>query len=304
MAQSTHALALDAAQSRMIRAFGRRHPTRIAVSVLVIFTLFLTLPYFIWGSEDVTGGTGVVSFDGLTGGLIWQAILALVLIAIVVLLGWLDIVGFQGPIDRFGLRTLYWVGALPLLGVIGFSFGLIRFSTESDPVHVIAIVLILNFCVGLSEELLFRGILFGGLRQRHRLITAIIASSIAFGSLHLVNLGIDQAFALTAFQVVNATALGALFCAICLQANSLWPAILLHMIWNSYVMLGQAFAEMSDQADFETLEQAPVLGIESLVLPAILFLIAILVFRKYTRRTGQSLWTVSPTPTQQASISA
>jgi membrane protease YdiL (CAAX protease family) len=286
----------------MIKAFSRQYPCTVALALLCTFTLVLALPYLIWGSVDVTEGTGVVAFDALTSGTIWQAMLAAVLVGIVGILGWSDIVGFQGPIDRAGIWSVFWVGLYPLLGVVGSIFALLSLNVASDPVAIIAVVLVLNLLVGLSEEILFRGFVFGALRQQFRLMTAIILSSLAFGMLHLVNLGVGQAISLTMFQVINATALGILFCAIRLQTNSLWPAIFLHMLWNCYVMLGQAVSESS-------IDQVPKppqtdLSLINLTLPLVILTIAVLVFRSYVRRTGQSLSTRSPIKQSARSIRA
>jgi membrane protease YdiL (CAAX protease family) len=277
----------------MIRPFARKHPRTIALVLFITLTLTLALPYAIWGTVDVTEGTGVMGFDDLTNGIVWQALLATILLLIVWGLKWWDITGVLGPLDKRGMRSALWVGAFPALGGLGFAVALLTTDGATGPVAIIAIVLILNFFVGLSEELMFRGFVFGALRQKNQLFTAIWLSSLAFGMLHLVNLGLGQAMSLTAFQVLNATALGALFCSIRLQTNSIWPAIFLHMIWNSYVMLGQAVSEAQPEPFAPT---APAqLGAASLVLPAILLVITFWVLRNYMRRTGQTLFHHAPT---------
>ncbi|UWQ97887.1 CPBP family intramembrane metalloprotease [Rhodobacteraceae bacterium S2214] len=286
----------------MIRHFARKHPRTIAAGLLFALTLILALPYAIWGAVDVTEGTGVMTFDALTNGVAWQAIMAITLVLIVWGLKWSDITGFQGPYDRSGIRSFLWVGAFPALGALGFSIALMTSENVAGPIAIITIVLMLNFFVGLSEEVMFRGIVFGALREKHQLITAVAISSVAFGLLHLVNLGLGQAVSLTAFQVLNATALGALFCAIRLQTNSIWPPIFLHMIWNSYVMLGQALSE-TEATDTENLVSSD-LDASSFLLPTILIVITYWVLRSFTRRTGQSLFHKAPTPTNLPTIGA
>jgi membrane protease YdiL (CAAX protease family) len=288
----------------MIRAFARQHPRTIAIAVLLGFIAVLALPYLIWGPVDVTEGTGVVDFTALTDGIVWQALVTAVLVGIVMILGWADIAGFQGPLDKGGLPSTYWVSAYPMIGALGFGFAVLTSDTVSGPVMMITVVLTLNLLVGLSEEVLFRGIVFGALRQRHSLMISIIVSSVAFGMLHLVNLGIGQAISLTAFQVVNATALGALFCAIRLQTNSLWPPVLLHMMWNSYVMLGQAMSEPISDAEQPAIDASTDLTLSSFALPLILLGVAVWVLRNYVRRTGQSLIATVPVPQYPHPVSA
>lgn len=286
----------------MIRPFARKHPRTIAVSLFVTLTLVLAVPYAIWGVVDLTEGSGVMSFDGLTAGLIWPVFLSVVLLGIVWALDWFDITGLRGKRDKMGTRSVLWIGALPTLGAVGFIVALLISQDVTGPVAIIVIVLVLNFFVGLSEEVMFRGIVFGALRQKHQLFTAVCLSSLAFGMLHLVNLGLGQAMSLTLFQVINATALGALFCAVRLQTNSIWPPVFLHMIWNGYVMLGQALSEA--QPDPFSAAQSTELDAASFLLPTILIVIAYWVFRSYTRRTGQSLFQHAPTSAMMPPISA
>lgn len=286
----------------MIRPFARKHPRTIAMTLLVALTLVLALPYLIWGPVDLTEGTGVMSFDALTTGLIWPVFLSVVLLGIVWGLDWFDITGLRGPRDKKGMRSALWIGALPTLGMASFIVALLTLPEATAPIAIIAIVLSLNFFVGLSEEIMFRGIVFGALRQKQQLITAVGLSSLAFGMLHLVNLGLGQSLPLTAFQVLNASALGALFCAVRLQTNSIWPPIFLHMIWNSYVMLGQAIAET--QPGTYIAPASAELDAAAFLLPTILIVITYWVFRSYTRRTGQSLFHHAPTPAMMPPISA
>jgi uncharacterized protein len=79
---------------------------------------------------------------------------------------------------------------------------------------------------GVCEEVLFRGFLLWYLAVWTGLVTAVILSSLLFGTGH-VYLGFDQA---------PKTALaGLVFAVIAVTSGSLWPAILLHAAidWNS-----------------------------------------------------------------------
>lgn len=94
------------------------------------------------------------------------------------------------------------------------------------PVQVLLIV----FGAGIAEEVCFRGMIFGGMRERlPRWAAALIAGGI-FGALH----------ALTGISAVPPLiALGAIFCLLYEKTGSIVPGVLLHMLNNSVALLAQ-----------------------------------------------------------------
>lgn len=80
------------------------------------------------------------------------------------------------------------------------------------------------------EELLFRGILFRGLRSSIGTVWAIAISSILFGIAHLEFL---SGASLNWIAAVDTTIFAVLLCAVYIRAKSLWPAMMLHAIKNS-----------------------------------------------------------------------
>ena len=74
----------------------------------------------------------------------------------------------------------------------------------------------------LFEEMVFRGFLFAGLRQKMRWGWAALISSAIFGAGHL---------SLAAF--IPTFALGLLFTYLYQRSNSIWPGIILHTLINS-----------------------------------------------------------------------
>jgi membrane protease YdiL (CAAX protease family) len=73
----------------------------------------------------------------------------------------------------------------------------------------------------ITEELFFRGVLQAGLRRRYGARTAIIASGLLFGVVHLIP-----------WQVVPAIPLGLLFAWWTERMRSLWPALVGHALVN------------------------------------------------------------------------
>ena len=274
-----------------LRLLSRERAATTATVIVGLFVLFLIAPLIIFGPFDATAGSGTFDFETLTSGISWQIVVSLVLLLLVAVLGWGDITKLSSKVDRPGLRPLYAILVYPIVGIAASTFILLEGAADRSAFEVLAIVLILNFFVGLSEELLFRGFLFGGLRQRFRLINAIILSSIAFGLLHLINAGAGQSLTETAFQIVMAATLGALFCGLVLQSNSIWPAIVMHMVWNGYAMMGIATTEdIPDQAQMPV----PELTVWSLILPILILLIACAVLYSFRVRTGIKLRDVVP----------
>lgn len=94
------------------------------------------------------------------------------------------------------------------------------------PVQVLLIVI----AAPVSEEVCFRGMLFGGLRERLPRLAAALISGFVFGGLHALT-GITAVPPLIAFGVILALLYE--------KTGSIVPGILLHMLNNSVALLGQ-----------------------------------------------------------------
>jgi membrane protease YdiL (CAAX protease family) len=96
----------------------------------------------------------------------------------------------------------------------------------SIPVQVLLIVIM----APISEEVCFRGMLFGGLRRSLPRIPAALIAGVVFGGLHALT-GVSAVPPLIAFGFV----LSLLY----EKTGSIVPGILLHMLNNSVALLGQ-----------------------------------------------------------------
>jgi membrane protease YdiL (CAAX protease family) len=94
------------------------------------------------------------------------------------------------------------------------------------PVQVLLIVV----AAPISEEVCFRGMLFGGLRERLPRLAAALISGLIFGGLHATT-GISAVPPLIIFGFVLALLYE--------KTGSIIPGILLHMLNNSVALLGQ-----------------------------------------------------------------
>jgi len=94
------------------------------------------------------------------------------------------------------------------------------------PIQVLLIVV----AAPVSEEVCFRGMLFGGLRERLPRLAAALISGVIFGGLHALT-GISAVPPLIVFGFILALLYE--------KTGSIIPGILLHMLNNSVALLGQ-----------------------------------------------------------------
>jgi uncharacterized protein len=148
---------------------------------------------------------------------------------------------FREGLRRLGLRrfrpsALKWmaaaVGAYLLFAALYVAFVVepeqkdIAEGFGAVPVQV----LLIAFVAPVSEEVCFRGMLFGGLRERLPTLAAALISGLIFGALHAVT-GISAVPPLAMFGFVLALLYE--------KTGSIVPGILLHVLNNSVALLGQ-----------------------------------------------------------------
>jgi membrane protease YdiL (CAAX protease family) len=91
-------------------------------------------------------------------------------------------------------------------------------------------ILLVVFGAAIAEEICFRGMLFGGLRERLPRVPAALIAGAVFGVLHATS-GISAVPVLIAF--------GFIFCLLYEKTGSVVPGILLHMLNNSVALAAQ-----------------------------------------------------------------
>ena len=99
------------------------------------------------------------------------------------------------------------------------------------------------FCVGLpagvTEELVFRGMIFRYMKKSLGEKTAVIVPAILFACVHIMNM---QAFDLTdlTLLVLAGSSVAVLFTLMALKSGSIWPGALAHTLWN-FLIIGKVF---------------------------------------------------------------
>jgi CAAX protease family protein len=137
---------------------------------------------------------------------------------------------------RFRPSALKWMGAT-VLAYLVFNAVYVAFFGEPHqkdiaegfgavPVQVLLIVVL----APISEEICFRGMLYGGLRTKLPVVPAALVGGIVFGALHALT-GLSAVPPLVVF--------GFLLCLLYEKTGSVVPGIVLHMLNNSVALLGQ-----------------------------------------------------------------
>lgn len=250
---------------------------RLPLSLLVyVFWAAITILGGIW----LSGGQKQSLIEGISKGPLWNVVAAFFfLVAIIVMAGWRDL-KFVAPKPLSSLRIL-WLPALYIiasLSIVGF-LGL-------PPLNMVLLMLLSTAFVGLSEETMFRGILFQALRTRVKLWPAMIWTSVLFGSVHILNALTTGEFLSALLQAFTATLSGFVFMAILVRTGSIWPAIIYHALWD----FGTFAISASIEATGAT--SSPEVGGWSFLLPVALvlpnFLYGVYLLRNAKEEDGMS----------------
>lgn len=212
--------------------------------------------------QDEAGTAEIVGL--LSSGVAWNVLGGIVVLAGATwAFGWRDL-GFGLP-DGWSLAKLLWFPVLTLL-----PFYAIAFAVGLPPTKAILFLMLNTTLVALSEEWMFRGILFQALRSRLRIWPAVALTSILFGTIHVVNAFTLGDIRLAAAQAVAAMMTGFLLIALMLRTGSIWTAIVYHMVWNFGILLVAFETVQQPLPDGPLLPGAYVVPI-LMVLPNLLF---------------------------------
>jgi membrane protease YdiL (CAAX protease family) len=148
--------------------------------------------------------------------------------------GWeiLDRLGFR----RFKASAFGWM-ALAFVLYLAFTIFYSLVITEPKQKDIaesfgptVVQVLLIVIAAPIAEETCFRGMLFGGLREKMPRLAAALLTGLIFGGLHALT-GVTAVPPLIAFGFVLALLYE--------KTGSIVPGILLHMLNNSIALLGQ-----------------------------------------------------------------
>lgn len=197
--------------------------TRLPFS-LIVYIIWATIT--IYGGICLSGGQKQSLTEGLSRGPLWNVVAAfLFLVAVILFAGWRDL-KFVAPKPMSSLRIM-WLPALYIVAFLGLAAAI-----GLPPIGLMLMILVSTLFVGLSEETMFRGILFQALRTRVNLWPAMIWTSVLFGSVHILNAVTTGELLYAMLQAFTATLSGFAFMAILVRTGSIWPAIIYHALWD------------------------------------------------------------------------
>jgi len=200
---------------------------RLAISLATFLGwLLITLV-----GEQLGSGTRQSLTDTVARGPGWPFVAAAAFVlAVVAWQRWRDIGLHQLPTARSLL--LAWLPALYIVGGLGVAAHL-----GLPPAKVVLWVLLNTFLVGLSEELMFRGVLLHALRHTVSIWPAVALTTLAFGAIHSLNVFITGDLRGAVIQSTAAALSGLFFIALRLRTGSLWPCIVVHGLWDCAAFL-------------------------------------------------------------------
>lgn len=237
----------------------------------------------IWATITMAGGLiqagpGTSLNELVTQQLLWGTPAAAAFLLIVAwMMGWHDL-GFRKP-QIAGMWKLIW---LPSLYIIGFfAFGISNASSSLTATMVVAVMLN-TLVVGFSEELAFRGVLWGGARKLFSFWPAAILVCLFFGSVHIANGFLTGQFEEAVRQAILASMSGLSFLAIRVRTASLYPAMIIHWLWDFGIFMMGAGKTIAPSGDSSFL--AGIAG--GLVFVGPVFLFGLYLLRNEAVRTG------------------
>jgi membrane protease YdiL (CAAX protease family) len=202
-----------------------RRPISFAVGTLGIVVLLFVATRVVLGSLFPT-----LTIDGIS--LITNWILVALVIGLVAWLGWWGKIRLTAPVNRRALVYL-----VPLFGLVflPFAFGveipdisLTEGVTISGWTALLVIVVGSALGAGLSEEILYRGVLLRALEPKGRLFAALVTAGL-FALTHFsqVILGATVGEWLVGVLLMIPMAIG--LAAVAFRLGSIWPLIVWHV---------------------------------------------------------------------------
>lgn len=200
--------------------------------------LLLVYAVIVVGGQQLSG----VDYDriGASSGNVLKAIVLPVGAGILAVLaiGW-----------RWGLHSVWrerpelrltrprWLVAIPALFILTILLG-VAFAPWGDwSVGVVLLLLLGTLLVGFGEELMFRGFLLVGARQRYSELGAFLLTCLLFGLIHGANVLNGQAVGATAKQMLSAAMTGAAFYFVRRLTGVLVAAMLLHGLMDFSILV-------------------------------------------------------------------
>jgi uncharacterized protein len=178
---------------------------------------------------------------GTTASVVLQTIGAIVFVAVPIVIASMSRIPWREALLRLGLRRFErsaWIAMAASIGVyLVFVAAYVALVGEPDQEDIAEAfgslpfqIFLVAIAAPISEEIFFRGMMFGGMRRRMPMLVAAFLSAAVFGLLHAFT-GLSAVPPLIAFGFILAVLYE--------KTGSIVPGILLHMLNNSVALLAQ-----------------------------------------------------------------
>jgi len=217
----------------------------IAIMTMLIGNMLASLPFDIYYSNIGYAEPTLVDI------IVNNTIRPLLSIAFTLLLMFLYIKkGFMSSVDEFRIKKpktiITWIiCGLALPAVVSCFFiictpGTMQYN-DFDNVQLTRIILgaIFSSCLvaGITEEIVFRGFVMRILEKRWNKYVAIFVPSVLFALLHVFSMDMPSFLDLIMLTIAG-SAVGVMFSLITYQSESIWPAAIVHGLWNLIIIGG------------------------------------------------------------------
>ena len=134
----------------------------------------------------------------------------------------------KGMLKEYGLGMLLGFTFFSVCVLLGVLFGGLKIEGISPEFSIgIFVAYLLGYMVqGMTEEVLCRGYFLGSYARRYPVYAAVLANSLLFASLHLLNSGISV------LAFINITLFGIFASIYFIRRGSIWGIGAFHSIWN------------------------------------------------------------------------
>ena len=134
----------------------------------------------------------------------------------------------KGMLKEYALGMLLGFAFFSVCVLLGVLFGGLKIEGISPEFSIgIFVAYLLGYMVqGMTEEVLCRGYFLGSYARRYPVYAAVLANSLLFASLHLLNSGISV------LAFINITLFGIFASIYFIRRGSIWGIGAFHSIWN------------------------------------------------------------------------
>lgn len=134
----------------------------------------------------------------------------------------------KGMLKEYGLGMLLGFAFFSVCVLLGVLFGGLKIEGISPEFSIgIFVAYLLGYMVqGMTEEVLCRGYFLGSYARRYPVYAAVLANSLLFASLHLLNSGISV------LAFINITLFGIFASIYFIRRGNIWGIGAFHSIWN------------------------------------------------------------------------